>query len=397
MEEHVLLSAINGVKTKKKDLQRATVQLLEILNSYGGTPANLGRLLARLPAAVFDDVEDKMDPNIATDVLSKLLIVNDRGQRILSDAVRSVIARESMERPSPEPNRPRRELANERVLEIVRQVVGNEVGDQILVDALAPSNTAGPPIAGPQTAAQIPPPPPQVPFREEQVVSSGDSSLDESSSEISSEESVVHVRTTNRVQDDSEDEAKSARKLVRKLLGGKKAREHKEDPDFRDPKTLWEPKRWSKALAKGQTVNDLEQALVRESRLPETKAFTYETGRLLIDMCVALARGKPQLAAELALNGLFRQALFVNGANPERGILALRGDKLPARYRKAISEAQKRTSGTDNLSTTKPWQGRGGSQSRGRGRTTDRLPKEVWDTLTEEQKKKFIESRSRRK
>ncbi len=57
MEEHVLLSAIAGVKTKKKDLQRATVQLLEILNSYGGILANLGRLLARLPAAVFDGVE----------------------------------------------------------------------------------------------------------------------------------------------------------------------------------------------------------------------------------------------------------------------------------------------------------------------------------------------------
>lgn len=105
MDSASLLRTAFGVKPKKKDLHKATARLMELLSACGVSEGKVGGVLVRLPMAIFDDCEEQLDHNTATDLMSTFLVAHERAQGLVSDAVKSILARDSIAR-SPEPARP---------------------------------------------------------------------------------------------------------------------------------------------------------------------------------------------------------------------------------------------------------------------------------------------------
>ena len=130
-DEEILAANYSRLKLKKAALAKGNMQLMELLGNSGAQQETLGPMLARLPAAIFEDIDGLMNPNDATDLLAKFVVTAERGRRAVVDAARSVVARESLTREqSPQP-RPQRAAAAQS-LNMVKRIVAEEKNDSVV-------------------------------------------------------------------------------------------------------------------------------------------------------------------------------------------------------------------------------------------------------------------------
>jgi len=275
---------------------------------------------------MFDDVAGPVSTAEAADLLSRFFLHDARAEGLVTDAVRTLVTRGSLERElSPEPRqdtRPKRQAAIENVRRLAREEGCDEEPQ--------PEKTA----TNPQTKRQQPPAPPQPP--QERTRTDRQSNDSSTSSSSSSGTSDSDTDDEDRKPKDKKDKHK--KKKHRKIFDG----------TFRNPKVLWAASRWEREFEAGAAVEDLRRELFRQARVAEQTAgsFTKDVAEDISEVLLEMARapGGSNKAAQMLLDVLFRTRVFAEGrGRNELEALGreLRDEALPNRFLQARRRAQK--------------------------------------------------------
>lgn len=165
---------------------------------------------------------------------------------------------------------------------------------------------------------------------------------------------------------------------------------------FKDPAVLWEPSLWENEVYQGATAQTLEHQLLQAvgaQTLP-SDSFPKELCTLLAELCSQwLAEPSSTIVPEIALELLFRQRLWqtpgAEKADVDSAMRKIRAQALPEKFRKAAAtleskarKAEKTRRTTPPRRTPKP----SATDQTKRAGQRDRLPKALWDTLTQDQR-----------
>lgn len=193
---------------------------------------------------------------------------------------------------------------------------------------------------------------------------------------------------TGESETNSDKETRSFKKKRTKLI----------DPTFRNPKVLFDVRRWEKAFRNGESIDDLRRQLRRQLSVGTLEAhhqneWQTEVAGDLLEVLVAWFENPTKIAVgNDLLEILFRFHLWASGSGKdeiERGMSELKNFKLPKAFRKAVSKAKKKKQGSSYQPTrSTPAKATESQEQRF-------LPRDVWAKLSPEAKKAISTARKK--
>lgn len=163
---------------------------------------------------------------------------------------------------------------------------------------------------------------------------------------------------------------------------------------FRNPKILLDPFKWGKAFQHGETIGDLQHELlaqlgVNKLRISRPNEWTTELAESLVELLLQWVSDSSDFNIPTTLvEILFRCKLYGEGASKEgieEAIAIIRGEKMPKSFRRAFAKAKKSQGKRPARSLDSKMPDR------------DRIPKEKWDKMSQEERQKVLDRRAARR
>lgn len=418
----------------KRQQAEATAKVQGVLQHRGVPEARWADHVSRIPSAIFEDVDEPVGETTALDMISRLFVHEPRADGLVDEAVRTITARLSMTRLSPEvaatppprvplatwsperpvtpPRRPRREEAHEAVRQLAREA-GREEEPQ--PDRKTATRRNEPRPAGQDGPQHIPPRnpsppraarqrvPPAQPREEEEENDIQETPPDSDPSDSSSDNSTTDTET--------ETTSRSNKGRSKNEKAKERARQH--EGTFRHPSVLWDAARWDKEFRKGASLEDLRRQLLRQAKIQEHTAgsYTKDVAEDIAEVLLEIARspGDPRKGMQILLDMLFRTRAFVEGKGREELEALgreLRDEELPKRFRDAKRQAKKEAK-SGNTGTTQQHRNydratpakKTGARQGPKEKSSDgsgRIPDDVWATMSRAQKTAVLRATRRR-
>jgi hypothetical protein len=167
---------------------------------------------------------------------------------------------------------------------------------------------------------------------------------------------------------------------------------------FRDPGILWNPQKWNLERQIDTTSRELEDRLLQESNHDKLSGYTREVVEIASKLAALWYEDPSDLQIpELALDLCFRARLWAKpGATNEAVEAAMgvaRSARLPLHLRRAEAAFSKKAKAPTRKNDRKIDQRSRSPETKSSSRSQARVPKEVWDALSPQQRKAIMEAR----
>jgi hypothetical protein len=361
----VLWAPLRDKKISKKDFATCAAQLNDLLAPAGDRRS---LVLAHVPRHLFEDVQGKVDPDVAFDMVVRC--AKTHGWAEVEHCVRGTLSVDALSPFQPEV----RAEAREAVRSIARTALEEaknedpQVGRQLFATTPGtnvmnqPSLTQPPPSQPTSPVITEAPAPPSVTFAATPPQPQTQPPQPLTIENVSRIEG--RSRRHRRHHDDSSDSS---------------ATTVSSDAGFENPRVLLEPRRWRR-VAERDGIEDLRRQLrnqlgVEKLAVTQPGKWTTQIAEDLSATLPLLLEGSTVLAAEKLLEVLWRFKGLSDGASPqaiEESVRVLKGAKLPKQFQDAAKKLKSAPAKT--VPTTKSGNGSFRDKGQGQQQTQHKKP-----------------------